>query len=45
MGPDWLTGGGFGPEVSIVAITVCSVATALFLVATHRRGRLSRPGA
>lgn len=41
-GPDWLTGGAFGPEGSIVAVVVCSLATVGFLLAAHRRGRLSR---
>lgn len=42
-GPDWLSGGSFGPEASIVAIVVCSVATAGFLFAAHRRGQRARP--
>ncbi|MBT2484330.1 MULTISPECIES: CPBP family intramembrane glutamic endopeptidase [unclassified Microbacterium] len=41
-GPDWLTGGSFGPEASIVAIVVCSVATVAFLFAAHHRSRLAR---
>lgn len=40
-GPDWLSGGAFGPEGSIVAILVCSVTTALLLLVAHRRGRLT----
>lgn len=43
-GPDWLTGGSFGPEASIVAILVCSGATAAFLLAARRRGRMSPRG-
>lgn len=39
-GPDWLSGGAFGPEGSVVAILVCSVATALLLRVAHRRGRV-----
>ncbi|MFD5224508.1 CPBP family intramembrane glutamic endopeptidase [Microbacterium sp. NPDC058342] len=39
-GPDWFSGGGFGPEGSIVAVLVCSAATVLFLRTAHRRGRL-----
>ena len=39
-GPTWLTGGAFGPEASIVAVAVCSVATAVLLVIAHRKGRL-----
>ncbi|MGM7680073.1 lysostaphin resistance A-like protein [Microbacterium sp. A94] len=40
-GPDWLSGGSFGPEGSIVAVLVCSVVTTLLLLVAHRRGRLS----
>ncbi|WP_404289650.1 lysostaphin resistance A-like protein [Glutamicibacter arilaitensis] len=40
-GPDWLTGGSFGPEASIIAILVCSIATVLFLAMARRRGRLA----
>ncbi|MET7683035.1 type II CAAX endopeptidase family protein [Streptomyces sp. NPDC005423] len=36
-GPSALTGGGFGPEASVVAILVCSVATVYFLRAARRR--------
>lgn len=43
-GPDILTGGTFGPEASIFALVVCSVATALFLRAAKRRNRIFRPG-
>ncbi|MDT0158042.1 CPBP family glutamic-type intramembrane protease [Microbacterium sp. ARD32] len=39
-GPDWLTGGGFGPEASIVAVIVCVAATAGMLVTARRRGRI-----
>ncbi|MGP9488053.1 lysostaphin resistance A-like protein [Glutamicibacter sp. 287] len=42
-GPDWLSGGSFGPEASIVAILVCSVATVVFLAVARRRDRLSPP--
>lgn len=37
-GPAVLTGGGFGPEASIVSILVCSAATVLFLRSARRRG-------
>ncbi|MGO1854877.1 CPBP family intramembrane glutamic endopeptidase [Microbacterium gubbeenense] len=40
-GPDWLSGGSFGPEGSVIAIAVCSVTTVLLLCVAHRRGRLS----
>jgi hypothetical protein len=40
--PRWLraplTGGGFGPEASLLAIVVCAVPTVLFLRAAGRRG-------
>lgn len=39
-GPVWLTGGTFGPEGSIIAVVVCSIATAALLVLAHRRGRI-----
>jgi membrane protease YdiL (CAAX protease family) len=43
-GPDWVSGGEFGAEASIVALVACSlVSVALFLVA-RRRGRLVAPG-
>lgn len=38
-GPDWLTGGRFGPEGCIIAILVCSIASVLFLVIARRRNR------
>jgi membrane protease YdiL (CAAX protease family) len=37
-GPAALTGGGFGPEASLLAIVVCAVPTVLFLRAAGRRG-------
>jgi membrane protease YdiL (CAAX protease family) len=39
-GPDLLTGGGFGPEASVVAIGVGVVAAVVLLVLTIRRGRI-----
>lgn len=42
-GPDWLSGGEFGAEASIIALVACSlVSVALFLVA-RKRGRLVAP--
>lgn len=38
-GPDWLSGGRFGPEASIIAILVCSIATVVFLVIARQRNR------
>ncbi|WP_280459069.1 CPBP family glutamic-type intramembrane protease [Nocardia carnea] len=40
-GPDWLSGGSFGPEASIVSVLVCSAATVLLLYLGYRRGALS----
>jgi len=39
-GPDWLTGGAFGPEGSVVSVLVCLAATGVLLGAAHRRARL-----
>lgn len=39
-GPTWLTGGDFGPEASIVAVIVCSIATVVLLRIAQRRGRI-----
>lgn len=38
-GPDWLTGGSFGPEASVIAVVVCSAASAILLAIARRRGR------
>jgi hypothetical protein len=37
-GPDWLTGGMFGPESSLLVIVSTTVAVALLLRAARRRG-------
>jgi len=42
-GPAALTGGNFGPEASVVAIVVCTVATVFFLRAARRRTRQAVP--
>lgn len=39
-GPGRLTGGGFGPEASVVSVLVCTAATAAMLLVARRRGRL-----
>jgi CAAX protease family protein len=39
VGPEWLSGGVFGPEASIVAVAVCVVLGTLLLVRAARRGR------
>lgn len=41
-GSDWLTGGAFGPEASVVAVAVCLVAGVAFLVMAQRSGRVVR---
>lgn len=42
-GPDWLTGGMFGPESSVLLIVVTIMATAWLLRLAHRRGAF-QPG-
>ena len=39
-GPVWLTGGAFGPEASVIAVLICSVATAALLITARRRRRI-----
>ncbi len=40
-GPDWLTGGAFGAEGSVVALALCLACTAIFLMLAHRRGKFA----
>ncbi len=42
-GPDWLTGGMFGPESSLVVIVSTTVAVVLLVRAAARRGAFHRP--
>ena len=42
-GPEWLTGGGFGVEGSVVAPVVCSLGTIALLVIAIRRGTIVAP--
>ncbi|MFN0205327.1 MAG: lysostaphin resistance A-like protein [Planctomycetota bacterium] len=42
-GPDWLTGGMFGPESSLLVIVSTTVAVVLLLRAARRRGAFLRP--
>jgi membrane protease YdiL (CAAX protease family) len=42
-GPDWLTGGSFGPEGSIVTVLVCLALSAYFLTRIVREGRAIAP--
>lgn len=42
-GPDWLSGGVFGAEASVVALTLCSLVSAVLLVVALRRGLIVPP--
>ena len=42
-GPEWLSGGAFGPEASLVAVLVCLAAGIVFLRLAVRRGRVVAP--
>lgn len=44
-GPDWLTGGMFGPESSLLVIVSTSIAVVLLLRAARRRGAFIAPAA
>jgi membrane protease YdiL (CAAX protease family) len=44
-GPDWLTGGMFGPESSLLVIASTTVAVVLLLRAARRRGAFVAPAA
>ena len=39
-GPDWLSGGVFGAEASVVALTTCSLLTLVLLIVALRRGSI-----
>jgi membrane protease YdiL (CAAX protease family) len=39
-GPDWLSGGVFGAEASVVALALCSLCTVGLLVMALRRGSI-----
>lgn len=43
LGPDWLTGGGFGLEASVVALVIATAAGLVFLYAAVRRGQIVPP--
>jgi membrane protease YdiL (CAAX protease family) len=43
-GPDWLTGGAFGPEASVVTLAVCTAAGLFFVWRTIKTGRWCRAG-
>jgi hypothetical protein len=38
-GPDWLTGGKFGPEASLTAVILCIIVAAVLLFVAIRRGQ------
>ncbi|MEZ0307442.1 MAG: hypothetical protein ACAH21_05925, partial [Ramlibacter sp.] len=42
-GPDWLSGGAFGAEASVVAVAICSAVTVALLAAAIRRGTIVPP--
>jgi len=42
-GPDWLSGGVFGAEASVVALTLCSLVSLVLLMLALRRGLLVPP--
>lgn len=42
-GPDWLSGGGFGPENSVVAVACSLLVASAFLVIALRRGTIVPP--
>ena len=44
-GPDWLTGGMFGPESSLLVMVSLAVAVVLLLRAARRRGAFLSPAA
>jgi uncharacterized protein len=44
VGPDWLTGGAFGAEASVVALAVCLAAGITLLVLAVKRGNVVSPG-
>ena len=42
-GPDWLTGGSFGVESSVLALLLCTTTGIVMLVMAARRGRVVPP--
>ena len=42
-GPEWLTGGAFGLEASVVALAICTAAGIAILLLARRRGRWMPP--
>jgi len=42
-GPEWLSGGAFGPEASVVTLGVCLAASVALAMVAVRRGTIIRP--
>jgi len=42
-GPDWLSGGAFGAEASVVALAICSLLTLALLIVALRRSSIVPP--
>ncbi len=42
-GPEWLSGGAFGAEASVLALICCSVLSVILLVIAFRRGSIVAP--
>jgi len=43
-GPDWLTGGAFGPEASVIPMVICTLAGIYYVRRTIKSGRWCRIG-
>jgi hypothetical protein len=43
VGPDWLSGGAFGAEASVVALAICGIAGILLLLVAARSGHAIQP--
>jgi uncharacterized protein len=41
VGPNWLTGGGFGAEGSVVSLVLCVACTVVLLTLAYRRGQFA----
>jgi hypothetical protein len=43
IGPDWLTGGAFGVEASVVALLVCAAVGVTLIISAVRKGNVVAP--